>query len=281
MLIQEIKKYLDNKFQGKHNAFLKNLVKEYLQFYILDFLYSNKKYNKKLFFIGGTCLRFCYDLPRLSEDLDFNTIEKIDTEELKDDLLNFFQSQLFFKKLDISIKGVHEKIYLKFDILKELGLSQESESSRLYVKLEIEGEKFSDFDLETSFINKNNFNFFIKHYSLSDLMTGKLNAIFTRSYFKGNHNEIDFKGRDYFDLLWYLNNGVDFKLDRLNKGLKLARHKIFKNKEDVFQDLKNRVDEMNINHLKLDLLPFIEDQNFLENYLDNFKEVFNSLIRKR
>ena len=52
------------------NVFKKNLVKEYLQIPILSFFYSNKKYQDLIFY-GGSCLKHCFDLPRLSEDLDF------------------------------------------------------------------------------------------------------------------------------------------------------------------------------------------------------------------
>ncbi|MBI3559081.1 nucleotidyl transferase AbiEii/AbiGii toxin family protein [Candidatus Gottesmanbacteria bacterium] len=52
-------------------SYLRNLLKEILQFYTLNFIYSSR-WGKDFLFKGGTCLRICFDLPRLSEDLDFD-----------------------------------------------------------------------------------------------------------------------------------------------------------------------------------------------------------------
>ena len=47
------------------------MVKEYLHRHMLKYLFSNK-HSKKITFIGGTALRYFYDLRRFSEDLDFD-----------------------------------------------------------------------------------------------------------------------------------------------------------------------------------------------------------------
>ena len=73
------KKTLENIVQEKKRLGLpgfviKNILKEYLQYPVLSFIYNDKKY-KSMIFIGGSCLRTCFDLPRLSEDLDFDLPE--------------------------------------------------------------------------------------------------------------------------------------------------------------------------------------------------------------
>ena len=45
---------------------------EYLQCEILDSLYG---LSPNLYFIGGTCLRLFHNLPRFSEDLDFDNFD--------------------------------------------------------------------------------------------------------------------------------------------------------------------------------------------------------------
>jgi len=57
--------------------FRRNVVKEYLQILVLSFLYSEAQYQQLIFY-GGSCLRHCFGLPRLSEDLDFIALRKID-----------------------------------------------------------------------------------------------------------------------------------------------------------------------------------------------------------
>ncbi|MCM8780172.1 MAG: nucleotidyl transferase AbiEii/AbiGii toxin family protein [Candidatus Omnitrophica bacterium] len=47
------------------------ILREYLQVIILDSIYKHPL-GKSMFFAGGTALRFFYNLPRFSEDLDFD-----------------------------------------------------------------------------------------------------------------------------------------------------------------------------------------------------------------
>ena len=51
-----------------------NVLREYLQACILRSLHESEGFVQ-LSFVGGTALRFLYNLPRFSEDLDF-TLEK-------------------------------------------------------------------------------------------------------------------------------------------------------------------------------------------------------------
>jgi len=60
---------------GITNDVLRNILKETLQYYVLDFLY-NSSYGENLIFTGGSALRICYGLNRLSEDLDKDMVKK-------------------------------------------------------------------------------------------------------------------------------------------------------------------------------------------------------------
>ena len=50
-----------------------NRMREYLQALVLRSLYESEAF-RPLAFLGGTALRFLYDLPRFSEDLDFSLL---------------------------------------------------------------------------------------------------------------------------------------------------------------------------------------------------------------
>ncbi len=68
--IEQIKNYFP--VQIRNNAvFYKQMVKEYLQLLILDYL-SSTLYTQKTVFIGGTNLRLVKGIDRFSEDLDFD-----------------------------------------------------------------------------------------------------------------------------------------------------------------------------------------------------------------
>ncbi|MBU0579152.1 nucleotidyl transferase AbiEii/AbiGii toxin family protein [Patescibacteria group bacterium] len=72
MILQSLQKIFDH-HQDDSPLYVRNLLKESLQYYVLNYVY-NSAYAEQLLFKGGTCLRFCFDLPRLSEDLDFDIV---------------------------------------------------------------------------------------------------------------------------------------------------------------------------------------------------------------
>jgi len=47
------------------------ILREYVQNIILNNVYKSRE-GRRMYFMGGTALRYCYRLPRFSEDLDFN-----------------------------------------------------------------------------------------------------------------------------------------------------------------------------------------------------------------
>jgi hypothetical protein len=100
----------------------------------------------------------------------------------------------------ISIKAKTEKTvqsaYLKFPgLLYELGLSPQV-SEALSIRTEIDTNPPKGAGLETSVIRRHVL-FNLLHYDKPSLLAGKLHALLARSYTKG---------RDVYDLLWYLSD---------------------------------------------------------------------------
>ena len=80
--------------------FRRNLLKEYLQLVLLDFIYAHPGYGKLVFY-GGSCLAHCYGLPRLSEDLDFVDLAgSVDLKRFSEDVLSFIN-----EKTDVRATG--------------------------------------------------------------------------------------------------------------------------------------------------------------------------------
>ena len=78
--------------QIRDNAqFSKDMLKEYIQFMILDFI-STTPYARKLAFIGGTNLRLIKGIDRFSEDLNFDckNMSKEEFMTLTDDISLYF-----------------------------------------------------------------------------------------------------------------------------------------------------------------------------------------------
>src|SRR3989339_667078 len=91
MLFEQLKAIVSEAKQKKvRTGYIINLIKEHLQNIVLEYIYGNKELNHKLIFTGGTCLRFCFNLPRLSEDLDFDCAVKIDHQKIAGDFKKIF-----------------------------------------------------------------------------------------------------------------------------------------------------------------------------------------------
>ena len=162
--------------------------------------------------------------------------------------------------------------------MKELGLSAHH-SETLRIKIEI---RLIDADylknIKPIFTPKFKYgrSFIIKHYDLPTLFASKLAAILSRpekGFARGRAEEkINFKGRDFFDLIWYMEKGIlpNKEMLRVN-GFEESIEEIF-NKISVFitgTELKTG--------LKKDLEPLFISKNFVDNFVNNFKKVFQNL----
>jgi predicted nucleotidyltransferase component of viral defense system len=278
MIISELKEIVGKETQkGFSNAYIRNAIKEYLQVYILNFIYTSDKYKQVLIFTGGTCLKHCYDLNRLSEDIDFDQISLIDTNGLKNDLLDYFKKNYLYSDLQVSVKQKGRQLLLKFPVLKALELASESESDLLYVKLDISINNSKNFQTKTTFKNLYGFNYIMLHYDLPTLMAGKISAIFERQRFWGKNNQETIKGRDYFDLLWYLDQQIIPNIKRINDLIKedLTLSQIVNrlNKKVALATGKFKLD------LKRDLLPFISNQLTIDDYLESYQQNYLSKVK--
>jgi len=266
-------KNLINRTVSKNKLFKRNLAKEYLQVLVLDFIYSYPIYSQLIFY-GGSCLSHCFDLPRLSEDLDFVDTEKmIDIKKIAKDIKVFFN-----KNTDLNLKVTTQKfrINLKFPILHELKLAKNNESDLLFLKIEL----FSDFDFcknyKTEIIPLFKFNkpILIKTFDLPTLMATKLRAILYRKWEKTDKKGkvlIKVKGRDYFDLMWYLEKGVKPNLECIE----------VKNKKELKGKLLNIISKIDTRSIQLDLESLIEDENFIKNLSKKIKEILERQVRNK
>jgi predicted nucleotidyltransferase component of viral defense system len=174
-----------------------NILREYLQAYVMRSLHESEAYAC-LSFVGGTALRFVYDLPRFSEDLDFSLENPTDYEPLqwlkkikRDMTLAGFETAISWNDR----KTVHTAWVKVAGLLKETGLAAMA-GQNLSIKLEIDSRPPVGAETVSTVINRHMM-FALRHHSLSSLMAGKVHALMTRKYSKG---------RDWYDLLWYLSH---------------------------------------------------------------------------
>lgn len=273
MINKELEKILvDERARGSSDIYIRNVLKEYLQVYVLYYIYINKKYNKNLVFTGGTCLRHFFDLPRLSEGLDFDYLEYFDSSGLMGDIEIYFKKQLQYKNINLALKQRGEQILLKFPVLHVLDLASLQESNLLYVKLDFLKNPSKHFGLQITSKSIYGFNFVARHYDLPSLMSGKIHAIMTRNRFTGTDDTKTIKGRDYFDLLWFIKKAVRPDLKRLS--VMLGKNMSMKQIEELLDLKVNELVTRHKNDFKSDLIPLISETDFISIYVDNYYEEY-------
>lgn len=261
--------------QGISKAVISNFLKEYLQYLVLSFIYNHKKF-KKLVFKGGSCLRICFGLPRLSEDLDFDYNKDLFSPSWRKDLGSFLTSEIkskYFPYLETKIQG-EKRLYLKFPLLYRLKMAQKPESDKLYVKIETENKIAPKARFVLTPVSRFGFNFLAYHYDLPTLMAGKIKAILYRLWFKGKKQEIDIKGRDFYDLFWFLKNGIKPNWWMLREITDI------KNEKELKAILKERIKKfITPQKLAYDLRNFITDQEFVSDFSKNYFEIIEKYLK--
>jgi predicted nucleotidyltransferase component of viral defense system len=189
----EIKQYYSESLQ----VFERFILREYLQFKILEIIFESK-YANKLAFLGGTCLRIVHGNSRFSEDLDFDQFN-LSTEDF-DELSRIVKSELerlgYIVEIRIIKKGAFH-CYISFpELLYQQGLSNFKEE-KILIQLDTESHKF-DFKPVQPLLNKFDVFTQINSTPLDLLLAQKFYAIINR---KRN------KGRDFFDIVFLLGMG--------------------------------------------------------------------------
>jgi hypothetical protein len=176
----------------------RNLVREYLQARILAAL-QRAGAMIPLAFHGGTALRFLYLHGRYSEDLDF----ALEGDRQSYDFRTYLQAiraELILETYQVELKVSDQKTvhsaFIRFPGLPfELGLSAQR-SETLAIKVEVDTRPPAGAGLATTIVRRYVL-LQLQHHDQASLLAGKLHAILQRPFAKG---------RDIYDLLWYLSD---------------------------------------------------------------------------
>ena len=122
--------------------FKRNLLREYLQYKILEFIFSSDL-GVNLVFMGGTAIHIIHGMPRFSEDLDFDNIglDKKDFRRLAD----FIEKKLRLEGYDIEVKtsfsGAY-RVYVRFSgILHENRISPHK-GEKMLIQIDSEPQNY-------------------------------------------------------------------------------------------------------------------------------------------
>lgn len=251
--------------------FKRNLVKEYLQALALSFIYSRKPYSGLIFY-GGSALRHCHGLPRLSEDLDFvDAAGDVDLAGLGVDFKEYFSAR---EGLMVGTKSQKFRLSLKFPVLFDLGLAEYPESDLLFLKAEI----CRDFPFRRECgiviepLFKHGESVLVRTFDLPTLMATKIRAVLSRRWERTTKKgEIlaTVKGRDYFDLMWYLQKGVEPNLACVENVA---------DKRELYSKLASAVEKIDAKSIKYDLDALIPDAAYVNNLASNIKQILQDRL---
>ncbi len=198
--------------QSGMNAKL-NAMREYLQAYVLRVMNDEGIFSTTAF-VGGTALRFLHGLPRFSEDLDFSA-EKGKGPAFAA-LMKKIKEELSLAGYKAAVTFNDEKTvnsaFVRFSgLMKDAGISAFADHN-LSIKIEIDTNPPEGAAMETQVVNKY-FPISFLTYDIASLFAGKSHALLSRDYAKG---------RDFFDLGWYLSRwkGIVPNIKLLNNALK-------------------------------------------------------------
>jgi predicted nucleotidyltransferase component of viral defense system len=248
-----------------------NLLREYLQAFILRSLHESNAFDS-LSFVGGTALRFLHGLPRFSEDLDFS-LEQPKGYAIQS-WLGKIKRDLTFANFQVEVppandrKTVHTAWVGTSELLKEAGLAAVPQQ-KLSIKLEIDTKPPAGAKLETTVVNRQflatppgniavnrQLLFALRHHDLPSLFAGKIHAMSTRNYLKG---------RDWYDLVWFRT----LRTPRIEPNyvlLQNALHQTGANwqAEQWTEQVREKLDALDLKALRADVVPFLERQNDAE-----------------
>ena len=149
--------------------------------------------------------------------------------------------------------------------MKDLGLSGHA-AQNLSIKIEVDSNPPLGWRTETTLVNKT-YLFSLVHFDLPSMYATKLHACFFRKYTKG---------RDFYDLIWYLGKKTRPNYAVLNNAIKQTEGRNFGINEHAFKDfLLTEIQRIDFEKAKADVERFLEDKSELK--LFNLKIIENTI----
>ncbi len=222
--------------------FRRNLLREYLQFKILETIYDSG-FGRNLVFMGGSAIHIVHGNTRFSEDLDFDNrgLE----ESAFDSLIAAIKTSLTRMGYRLEYRNVCRnafRSYLKFsDLLFESKISA-YKHEKLNIRIDTEPQKF-EYIPDKFILSK--FDVFqrISVVPSGILLAQKIYCLFSRS--RG-------LGRDFFDSV--------FLFGKTKPNMDYLREKMgIKNSRELKRRLIKKCESINFIRLAKDIEPFVYD----------------------
>lgn len=254
-------------------------LREIMQEITLAGLYRSNFFKEAAFY-GGTALRIFHGLNRFSEDLDFSLLEKNSAFELapylegvKNEFSALGMHVTFIQKSKAATSAI-DSAFLKSEtlwgeLLVETNLPQLSLSQKpsIKIKLEVDTQPPLLFETENKLLIKP-FSFYVNCFTLPYLFAGKMHALLFRKW------KERVKGRDWYDLDWYIKKCVPVNLAHLAERARESGdwREPSLTKEQLHYLLIERIRSLDMNRVKEDVIRFIPNPQELDIWSPNYFE---------
>ena len=260
------------------NVSKENVLHEVMQQIALAGL-SRGGFFEKAAFYGGTCLHLLHDMRRFSEDMDFSLLEP-DLSFRFEDYFPAVVEEFKMAGKDVEIKMKHkgqpsaiESAFLKesSDVF-DIGFTTEK---RLKVKVEVDIDPPPKFSTEMKLLELPR-KCWVRSYDLPGLYAGKVSAALFRKW----KNRV--KGRDWYDVMWYIQNRVELDLGHLIERAKESEPTVdVSTREKLLAAFDARIDTIDFENAKEDVLPYLKDPKEVDIWSrEFFKEYIRRIIIK-
>lgn len=237
--LTEIERYYPDYLKG----FKRFIIREYLQYKILQVVFDNSSYANKLCFLGGTCLRLIHENTRFSEDLDFDNfnLSEQDFESISSVISKDLEKEGYEVEIKNTYKGAFH-CYIRFpELLFKEGLSGHREE-KILIQLDTEPQHF-DFKPERHILNK--FDVF------TEILTTPQEILLAQKFY-AILNRPRPKGRDFFDVVFLLGKTKP-NYDYIKLKLDIDSPK------DLKSAILKRCNEIDMAEMARDVAPFLFD----------------------
>ena len=230
---------------------------------------------EKAAFYGGTCLRILHGMRRFSEDMDFSLLEP----DLSFRFEDYFPAvveefKLAGKDVEIKMKHKGQPSAIESAFLKEssdvfdIGFTTEK---RLKVKIEVDIDPPPKFTTEMRVLDAPR-NCLVRAYDLPGLFAGKVSAALFRKW----RNRV--KGRDWYDVIWYVSHRVPLDMTHLVERAKESEPGAdVSTPEKVLAAFDAKIESIDFDGAKLDVEPYLKDKSELGIWSRDF---FHQMVRK-
>ena len=236
---------------------------------------SRGGFFEKAAFYGGTCLHLLHGMRRFSEDMDFSLLEP----DLGFRFEDYFPAvveefKMAGKDVEIKMKHKGQPSAIESSFLKEssdvfdIGFTTEK---RLKVKVEVDIDPPPKFTTEMKLLELPR-KCWVRSYDLPGLYAGKVSAALFRKW----KNRV--KGRDWYDVTWYIQNRVELDLAHLIERAKESEPTAdVSTREKLLATFDARIDTIDFENAKQDVLLYLKDPKEVDIWS---REFFREYIRR-